>query len=58
MMDAMPPEMLKKIEKGYALRRMGTMEDAANILLLMSSDYVTWVTGQTLSSSGGYSFVS
>jgi 2-hydroxycyclohexanecarboxyl-CoA dehydrogenase len=41
----------------YVLRRLGEEEDAANALMLMSSDYVTWITGQILSSSGGYSFV-
>jgi 2-hydroxycyclohexanecarboxyl-CoA dehydrogenase len=41
----------------YVLRRLGEEEDAANALMLLSSDYVTWITGQTLSSSGGYSFV-
>ncbi|MBU2548914.1 MAG: SDR family oxidoreductase [Proteobacteria bacterium] len=48
----------EKMAKLYALRRIGEMDDAANALLLMSSDYVTWITGQTLSSSGGFSFVS
>ncbi len=48
----------EKMVKQYALRRLGEEEDAANALLLMSSDYVSWITGQTLSSSGGFSFVS
>lgn len=47
-----------KMAKAYAMKRLGETDDAANALLLMSSDYVTWITGQTLSSSGGFSFVS
>ncbi len=48
----------EKMAKQYALKRLGEEEDAANALLMMSSDYASWITGQTLSSSGGFSFVS
>jgi len=41
----------------YVLRRLAEEEDSANALLLISSDYATFITGQTLSFSGGYSFV-
>ena len=51
------PGQEEKMTKAYALKRIGETDDAANVLLLMSSDYVTWITGQTLSSSGGFSFV-
>ncbi len=53
-----PPGYEEKMARQYALKRLGEEDDAANALLLMSSDYVTWITGQTLSSSGGFSFVS
>ena len=42
----LPDEMVQKMTKQYALKRLGEMDDAANALLLMSSDYVTWITGQ------------
>lgn len=58
LLDASGKELEEKMSKAYALRRLGEMDDAANALLLMSCDYVTWITGQTLSSSGGFSFVS
>jgi len=48
----------QKMAKLYAMKRIGELDDAANALLLMSSDYASWITGQTLSSSGGYCFVS
>ncbi len=51
-------EMEGKMSRVYASKRIGEMEDAANALLMLSSDYTTWITGQTLSSSGGFSFVS
>ena len=54
----MPEGTIEKMTKQYALRRLGELDDAANALLLMSSDYVSWITGQTLSNSGGFSFVS
>jgi NAD(P)-dependent dehydrogenase (short-subunit alcohol dehydrogenase family) len=52
-----PPEARGKLSKGYALRRLGTMEDAANAMLLLASDRASFVTGQVLSSSGGFSMV-
>jgi NAD(P)-dependent dehydrogenase (short-subunit alcohol dehydrogenase family) len=57
LLDSMPDQE-EKMARVYAMKRLGETDDAANALLLMSSDYVTWITGQTLSSSGGFSFVS
>lgn len=57
MQKAIPPDRQEKMAKGYALRRLGTMEDAANAVILLASDRASFVTGQVLSSSGGYSMV-
>lgn len=57
LLDASGGELEEKMSKAYALKRLGEMDDAANALLVMSCDYITWITGQTLSSSGGFSFV-
>jgi NAD(P)-dependent dehydrogenase (short-subunit alcohol dehydrogenase family) len=57
MQKVIPPELREKLAKGYALRRLGTMEDAANAMLLLASDRASFVTGQVLSSSGGFSMV-
>jgi len=57
MQKVIPPEARGKLSKGYALRRLGTMEDAANAMLLLASDRASFVTGQVLSSSGGFSMV-
>lgn len=52
------PEMEQKMIKRYPMKRVGTMEEAASTLMLMASDYVTFITGQTLSMNGGYAMVS
>lgn len=50
-------EVLAKIAKGYPLRRLGTPEDLVGPVLLLASDRASYVTGQTLSVSGGYTMV-
>lgn len=51
------PETLEKIARGYPLRRLGTPEDLIGPVLLLASDRAAYVTGQTLSVSGGYTMV-
>jgi len=51
------PETEQKMAKRYPMRRIGEMEDAANAIMLMCSDYVTFITGQVLSCNGGYAMV-
>ncbi|MBI4288188.1 MAG: SDR family oxidoreductase [Chloroflexi bacterium] len=41
----------------YALRKLGTAEDVANVAVFLASDRAGHVTGQVLSVSGGYSMV-
>jgi len=50
-------EIKEKIIKNYPLRRLGTSEDIANAVLFMASDVANFITGQTLSVSGGYSMM-
>jgi 2-hydroxycyclohexanecarboxyl-CoA dehydrogenase len=49
-----PPEMLEKVAKRYPLRRLGTPDDVVPAVLLLASDRSSYITGQTLSVSGGY----
>ncbi|MGO9450914.1 MAG: SDR family NAD(P)-dependent oxidoreductase [Candidatus Binataceae bacterium] len=49
-------EGLKRILKVYRIKRLGKPEDAANMILFLSSDASSWITGQTIPVNGGYSF--
>ncbi|MBI4192527.1 MAG: SDR family oxidoreductase [Betaproteobacteria bacterium] len=48
------PEMEKRITKLYPLRRLGKPADIADAVVFLASDRGSWITGQTLSVSGGY----
>jgi len=39
----------------YPLRRLGTPEDVAPMVVLLASDAGSWITGQIISISGGFS---
>ncbi len=51
------PALEEKMVKRYPMRRIGEMQDAANTIMLMASDYVTFITGQVLSANGGFAMV-
>jgi len=51
------PEMRERISKLYPLRRLGTAQDIANAVVFLASDAANFVTGQTLSVSGGYTMM-
>ena len=38
----------------YSIRRFGNPQDIANMVVFLSSDRSSWVTGQTISVNGGY----
>jgi 2-hydroxycyclohexanecarboxyl-CoA dehydrogenase len=50
-------ETLRKVARSYPLRRLGTPEDVVGPVLLLASDRASYVTGQTLSVSGGYTMI-
>jgi len=45
---------LKKVVRHYPLRRVGAPDDIVPIVLMLASDKTSYVTGQTISVSGGY----
>jgi 2-hydroxycyclohexanecarboxyl-CoA dehydrogenase len=47
-------EVEKKWVKAYALRRLGEPEDAARMIVFLSSKAADWITGQAISVNGGY----
>jgi len=42
------------LAKAYPLKRLGEPEDQAHAILYLASPASDWVTGQTLSISGGF----
>lgn len=52
-----PEEVLQKVVRSYPLRRLGTPEDVVAPVLLLASDRAAYITGQTLSVSGGYTMI-
>jgi 2-hydroxycyclohexanecarboxyl-CoA dehydrogenase len=51
------PEAQAKAAKTYALRRLGKAQDMANAVVFLASEAANYITGQTLSVSGGYSMM-
>lgn len=51
------PEAQEKAKKRYALRRLGKAQDIANAVTFLASDAAGFITGQTLSVSGGYTMM-
>lgn len=49
-----PPELINKIVKNYPMRRLGDPEDIAEAVLYLASDGASFVTGQAISVSGGF----
>jgi NAD(P)-dependent dehydrogenase (short-subunit alcohol dehydrogenase family) len=49
------PEVLETVKKAYPLGRTGTPEDTAKATVFLASDAASFITGQTISVTGGYS---
>lgn len=47
------PDMLQPILAQYAIRRPGTPEEVANLVLYLASDEAAWMTGATIPLDGG-----
>ena len=50
------PDFAKRALSNYVIRRFGEPSDVANMVLFLSSDAASWVTGQTYPVNGGYDF--
>jgi 2-hydroxycyclohexanecarboxyl-CoA dehydrogenase len=53
----MTDEMRARIAKAYPLRRVAAPEDVTGAVLFLASDQAGFITGQTLSVSGGYTML-
>ncbi|MHA1130615.1 MAG: SDR family NAD(P)-dependent oxidoreductase [Candidatus Helarchaeota archaeon] len=51
------PQIVEKMLKRYPMRRLGEPKDLSNAILFFAKDESSWITGQILSVSGGYSMV-
>lgn len=47
------PEQLEAILKDYPIKRMGTPEEVAHLVLFLASDEAAWVTGSSYTIDGG-----
>jgi 2-hydroxycyclohexanecarboxyl-CoA dehydrogenase len=56
-LDRFTAEVREKATRAYPLRRLGTAEDVVPAVLLLASDRASYITGQTLSVSGGYTMI-
>ena len=50
-------DVLERVKRAYPLRRMGTAQEVANAVVFLASDAAGFITGQTLSVSGGYTMM-
>lgn len=57
MRDIFTDDVLERVEHNYVLRRMGTGSEVANAVVFLASDAAGFITGQTLSVSGGYTMM-
>ena len=57
MMNYFSPEARQKAAKAYPLRRLGKAQDMANAVTFLVSESASYITGQTLSVSGGYTMM-
>lgn len=55
--DMITPEMQERAIKVYPLRRLGKPEDIANAACFFASNCASFITGQVVSVSGGFSMV-
>jgi 2-hydroxycyclohexanecarboxyl-CoA dehydrogenase len=51
------PDMQARIAKAYPLRRIGKAEDVAPTVVFLASEAASFITGQTVSVSGGYTMM-
>jgi len=57
MAQVFTPEAQEKAAKAYPLRRLGKPEDIAHAVVFLASDKASFITGQTISVSGGYTMM-
>ncbi len=57
MREIFTEEVRERVQRNYPLPRMGTAQEVANAVVFLASDAASFITGQTLSVSGGYTMM-
>ena len=57
MREIFTEEVRERAGRNYPLRRMGMSQEVANAVVFLASDAASFITGQTLSVSGGYTMM-
>ena len=57
MRETFTEEVRERVKRNYPLRRIGTAQEVANAVVFLASDAASFITGQTLSVSGGYTMM-
>ena len=57
MRDIFTDDVRERVERNYLFRRMAKSSEIANAVVFLSSDAASFITGQTLSVSGGYTLM-
>ena len=55
--DLFTEDVLERVKRAYPLRRIGSAQEVANAVVFLASDAASFITGQTLSVSGGYTMM-
>ena len=57
MRDIFTEDVRERVKRSYPLRRLATSSEIANAVVFLASDAASFITGQTLSVSGGYTMM-
>ena len=57
MTDALPEELKKSVLENIPLKRFGTPEDIARVVVFLAGDAASYITGQTISVNGGMAMI-
>ena len=57
MRDIFTEEVRERVQRNYLFRRLAKASEIANAVVFLASDAASFITGQTLSVSGGYTMV-
>ena len=57
MRDVFTEDIRERVQRNYPLRRLAAASEVANAVVFLASDAASFITGQTLSVSGGYTMI-